>query len=378
MSTARAGLIMTGVLALVMFALGAMSAAAAPSSAGDPVHGKYIFEATGACGCHGPDLAGYKPGAPREQSGEIFTGPFGSVTAKNITPDKDTGIGGWADDQIIGAIRNGIDDQGLPLFPIMPYTTYHFMSNSDVRDLVAYLRTVPAVKNDVPDNSLKGPVPPPPALPPSPATAPTSGLERGRYLVSAVSDCGSCHTPSLPSGAPDRARLLAGSTVSNQVASNLTPDKVTGIGNWTDSEVAAVLRMGLEPEGTSVQGLMGEVVHGTPLSGGGFNQLTDSDLRAIIAYLRSIPAVSNTPATGAGFRLGFKAMSDMLPSMVGIPLDNEHVAPNGDTVQDTTGGLLVWRKSDGVVTFTDGSTTWLNGPDGLQKRPNGTKLSWEH
>lgn len=369
MTTTRLGLIMAGVLALVLLALGAMSVAAAPLGAGDPAKGRYIVAADGGCGCHGPDLAGFKADAPPEQSGVIFQGPFGSVTAKNITPDKDTGIGDWTDEQITNAIRNGVDNEGKPLFPIMPYTSYHFMSNGDVADLVAYLRTLPAVSNDAPENKLNIPVPAPPPLPPSPAVAPTSGLERGRYLVTAISICGDCHTPVLPNGAPDATKFLAGGIVEDQVAPNLTPDKVTGIGRWTDAEIVGVLRYALEPEGTIVSGLMMEQDTGTRGSGG-YSRLTDADDQAIVAFLRSIPPVSNVATNGSGFKLGFKDTSDMLPDIVGLPLENEHPTAGGDTIQTTTGGLLVWRRADNVTAFTDGAITWVNGPAGLQQMPN--------
>src|SRR5512142_1370659 len=95
------GVIVTAALWLAVASI----AFAAPSGAGDPVKGKYIFAAGGGCGCHGANLAGFRADGP--PFGEIFNGPFGSVPATNITPDKDTGIGDWTDAQIIDAIRNG-------------------------------------------------------------------------------------------------------------------------------------------------------------------------------------------------------------------------------------------------------------------------------
>ncbi len=376
MRASRPTLMLAGVVALSLSALGAASVAASPSAAGDPAKGRYIVAANGGCDCHGPDLAGFKEDAPAAQSGEMFRGAFGSVTAKNITPDKETGIGDWTDDEVINAIRNGVDADGMPLFPIMPYVSFHFMSNTDVADLVAFLRTIPAVRNDVPENELNVSVPAPPSLPPSPATAPTSGIERGRYLVSAISICGNCHTPSLPSGVPDTSKFLAGGTIENEIAANLTPDKVTGIGNWTDAQIAAVLRFALEPEGTRVSGLMFYLDGGIPLSGG-FSQLTDSDRGAIVAFLRTIPAVSNVAANGAGFQFGFKTLSDLLPAIVGLPLENQHPVANGDILQQTTGGVLQYRPSTNVPSFTDGFMTWLLGPFGLQERLNTQRFDWE-
>jgi|GEM_PF-1022405 len=366
-----------GVMATLALWLAVASIAfAAPSGAGDPVKGKYIFAAGGACDCHGPDLAGFKPGAAPGQGGNIFNGPFGSVPATNITPDKQTGIGSWTDDQLINAIRNGVDDGGNQLFPIMPYLSYHFMSDADVRDLVAYLRTIPAVPNSVSERQLNGPVPPAPPLPPSPAAAPTSGVDRGRYLVSAVSVCGDCHTPKTPAGAPDMTKLLAGAPLQTgpsefQYPSNLTPDQLTGIGTWTERQIAVSLKTGLQPHSEPFAGIMASVVDR------GYGQLTDADATAIASYLKSIPAVSNLPTNGAGFGLGFKTLSDLIPDVVGLPLQSEQHATNGDAVQVTTNGLLAWRKADNFTAFTDGSTTWGNGPLGLQQRLNTQRFDWE-
>ena len=364
------------VLPVTLLVAAATVALAAPNAAGDSVKGKYVFTAAASCDCHGPDLAGFKPGAAPGHGGEIFSGPFGSVPAPNITPDKATGIGGWTDAQIINAIQNGVDDSGGQLFPIMPYNSYHFMSRADAADLVAYLRTIPAVSNSVPDRKLNGPVPAPPPLPPSPATAPTSGVDRGRYLVSAVATCGDCHTPKTPAGAPDMSKLLAGAPLQTgpsevQYPSNITPDNLTGIGTWTPEQIITLLKTGLRPHGEPVAGIMAAMV------AHGYNQLTAADGAAIASYLKSIPAVGNLPTNGAGFRLGFKALADLIPDVVGLPLENERYAANGDAVQTTTNGLLVWRKADNITAFTNGSTTWLNGPFGLQHRPNAQRLDWE-
>ena len=283
----------------LLVALALVAVAATPPGAGDPAKGKYIFAVNGGCGCHGPNLAGYKQGGPAELPasapfGELFAGPFGSVPATNITPDKDTGVGNWTDDQLIHALRDGIDNGGEQLFPIMPSNTFHFMSDGDVQDLVAYLRTVPAVSNKVPERTLMGPVPPAPPLPPSPASSPTSGVERGKYLVTAVGDCSSCHTPTTPQGAPDQTKFLAGAAMPRaggkfEIANNITPDKSTGIGSWTEQQVVALLKTGTLPDGTKTKGLMAEVLVG------GMNQLTDADAQAIATYLKTIPPVSNVP-----------------------------------------------------------------------------------
>jgi len=286
----------------ILVTLALVAAAAAPPRAGDAAKGKYLVSVNGGCGCHGPNLAGYKQGGPAELPesapfGELFAGPFGSVSAANITSDKDTGVGKWTDDQLMRAIRDGVDDAGERLFPIMPM--YHFLADADVADLVAYLRTVPAVSNKVPARTLTGPVPPAPSLPPAPASAPTSGVERGKYLVTAIGDCSACHTPTTPEGAPDQTKYLAGSVLPRaggkfEIVKNITPDKTTGIGNWTEQQIVALLKTGTLPDGTKTKSALK-----MGLIAGGFNQITDADALAIAAYLKTIPAVSNVPKAPA-------------------------------------------------------------------------------
>ncbi len=280
-----------------------VAAEGAPNLApGDPQRGKYVLELGQCAGCHGQNLAGWRAGGPPEQPesapfGELFAGPFGTAPARNITPDRETGVGSWTDEQLIEAIRNGREPKGSQLFPIMPYLTFHFMSDQDVSDLVAFLRTVPPVGNRVPERNLTGPLPPLPPLPPSPAQAPTSGLDRGGYLANAVVGCGDCHTPLSTSGAPDRSRQLAGWFVPRaegrfEIAPNITPDPTTGIGRWSSEDIIHLLKTGERPFGLPpVKGLMKLVIEEPPL--GGLNQLTDSDAQAITAYLRSIPPISN-------------------------------------------------------------------------------------
>jgi mono/diheme cytochrome c family protein len=275
------GLMMLGSLSLASASVA--FSASPPKATGDATRGAYVFSAAAGCDCH-TTQAGLLAG------GMKFTGPFGTVYSRNITQDTDTGIGGWTDQQMIDAIRTGKDDQGMQLFPIMPYASYSGMSDQDVADLVAYLRTIPPIKNNVPDNQLNFPVPPftPSGAPP--ATAPSSGTERGAYLVSHVADCGGCHTPSKADGSPDISKMLAGNfTPDLGIVPNITPDNDTGIGTWTTDQIVTLLHTGKKPDGTQVTGAMAGVVQS------GFKNLTDADVQAIAAYLKTITAVRNTP-----------------------------------------------------------------------------------
>lgn len=270
--------------ALGVFWFAAQTAAAAPpvqELKGDPGRGAYVFAAAAGCGCHITE-AGFLAG------GTKYEGPFGTVHSKNLTSDPETGLGNWTEAEIVTAFRTGKTKDGEQLFPIMPYHTFSGMADQDAYDLAAFIKTAPPIKNALPEDKLNFPVPafnPPPA----PATAPTEGLERGKYLVNNVSDCGGCHTPTDAQGNPDMSKILAGAPVEGELSANITPDEATGIGKWTAEQIANLLKTGQKPDGSSVKGLMMLVVQG------GFSKLTDADRLAIANYIKTVPAVNNVP-----------------------------------------------------------------------------------
>ncbi len=282
------------VLALAFLAAGGgpASAAAQPSAA-EVARGRYIFGAAGGCGCH------TVPGQPVNAGGRRYDGPYGTVYSTNITPDRETGIGAWTDEQVIAAIRLGRRPNGERLLPVHPYPVFNGMAAEDLRALVAFLRTVPPVNR--PNQPRRITVPffesvflpawlaafapretPPPA-------APTGGLARGEYLVRAVGHCGECHTPRTLTYAPDNSRFLAGNPngPENSVVPNITPDPQTGL-TWSEEEIAEYLATGNKPDGDVAAGLMAEVIQGTLA---GYKDLTRADRLAIARYLKSIPPV---------------------------------------------------------------------------------------
>jgi len=254
-----------------------------------------VFGAAAGCGCHTEP----KKGA-LNAGGRKYEGPFGTVYSTNITPDRQTGIGAWTDDQMITAIRLGRRPNGERLVPVHPYTIFNGMAEEDLRALVAYLRSVPPVTRQ---NTPRRLVPlfesvllpgwlatfavretPPPS-------APTSGLARGEYLVRAVGHCGECHTPRGMTQAVDNSRLLAGNATHPEgKMPNITPDKATGIGDWTEDEIADYLGSGNRPDGDVAGGLMGEIIQGTSA---GYKDMTKADRLAIAKFLKSIPPVRN-------------------------------------------------------------------------------------
>jgi mono/diheme cytochrome c family protein len=270
--------------------------ARAQASAQELVRGKYVFGATGGCGCH------TVKDQPVNAGGRRYDGPFGTIYSTNITPDRETGIGTWTDEQIITAIRLGRRPSGERLLPVHPYPVFNGMAAGDLRALVTFLRTVPPVKRANQPKRITVPLFESVFLPAwlaafapretPPASAPTSGLARGEYLVRAVAHCGECHSPRTLTMATDNGRFLGGNPKGPEDAAipNITPDRDTGIGTWTVEQIAEYLGTGTKPDGDVAGGLMAEVIDGT-LSG--YKDLTEADRLAIAQYLKSIPAVSN-------------------------------------------------------------------------------------
>lgn len=276
---------------LVLCMLGA-SIFASSAAAGDAARGKEIFALAGGCGCHTPE------NGPVGAGGRALPTPFGTFYGTNLTPDAETGLGGWSDAEIAAAIRLGDLRDGGVEAPVMPYYLYAGMADRDVEDLVAYLRELPAVRN--PNRAPETMVPIPRLAyrawrwwftgnnAASPA-APTGAVERGRYLVNHVSICGDCHTPRSRFGALRGDRYLAGTRhgPDGKSVPNITPDEDTGVGDWSVDELAEVLQSGMLPDFDNVQGLMAEVVDGIA-GGAGYKDAPLNDRKSIAAYLKTV------------------------------------------------------------------------------------------
>ncbi|MBI4674435.1 MAG: cytochrome c [Chloroflexi bacterium] len=313
--------------ALLMMAIAALNATvqAAPpvqELKGDAQRGAYVFAAAAGCGCH-ITAAGFLAGGQK-----FDLGPAGVVYSRNITSDPETGIGNWTEAEIVTTIRTGKTPDGETLFPVMPYMTYSGMADQDAYDLAAFIKTAPPIKNETPKDDIKVPIPPF-SPPKAPATAPTEGVTRGEYLVKNVSDCSGCHTPTDAQGAPDMTKFLAGAPIEGELSANITPDKETGIGNWTEEQIANLLKTGQRPDGSAVSGLMALVVQG------GFSKLTDADRAAIAAYLKTIPAVNNVPKAPA-------ALPSTGGNLYNLPLTLALVSLGGVLL---IVGVFVWRSS---------------------------------
>lgn len=233
--------------------------------------------------------------------GEVPT-PFGTFYGTNITPDSETGIGRWTDTEIDAAIRTGVARGKGVESPTMPYYLYAGMTDDDVADLIAYLRTLPAAHRA--NRPHEGELPLARwayrawrllffGQPERPAQAPAGGLERGRYLVEHVSICVDCHTPRTALGVPDRAKYLAGTAhgPGGDPVPNITPHE-TGIGDWDVDDIVNLLTFGMLPDFDNVQGLMAEVVDGHG-GGPGYKDAPESERRAIAEYVKSVPPIDN-------------------------------------------------------------------------------------
>ncbi len=270
--------------------------------------GRYVYGEVAHCaGCHnGRDWSKFSAPSEPGQIGAGFAFPAelglpGTVAASNLTPDRETGLGGWTDGEIVRAIREGVSRDGRALFPFMPYPQYRSMSDEDVFAVVAYLRTLPAVKKRQPVSALDFPVNLLMKFQPRPvdghvdAPARSSRLAYGEYLVK-MGNCIECHSPM------ERGEIIAGKEYSGGRefpvggftvrSANITPDEESGIGRWSEDRFVAKFKdygnMNLEnaPKHTQANFTLMPWVE--------LASMREEDLRAIYTYLRTVRPVYNS------------------------------------------------------------------------------------
>ena len=238
------------------------------------------------------------PGHRRFAGGRPIETPFGNIVAPNITPDRETGIGAWTDDEFDAAVRKGVRRDGSPLYPAMPYNAYTKMTREEVLAIRAYLNTVEPVHHAVVANTLPFPFNIRFAMHVWDALYFTQGeykadpgksaeWNRGAYLVSGPAHCGACHTPKTLLGGDKTSQYLQGSKIQGWFAPDITGDKTRGIGNWSVEEIAAYLRAG-HTQNSAATGPMAEAVSLST------SHWKDSDLNAIAVYLKSVPGREDT------------------------------------------------------------------------------------
>jgi mono/diheme cytochrome c family protein len=287
----------------VMIGLSAIVINVTAASGEPPVErGSYLVNSIMACGnCHTPKNAVGQPIVDKELAGgSSFTVPPFNATASNITPDIETGIGNWTNDEIKRAITEGVRPNhgrfpGTPLAAVMAVNFFKALLPSDLDAVVAYLRAVKPVRNAVPDPVYKAPVHHE-VYPDAEAGFTEESLrdpvKKGAYLVT-IGHCMECHStrekgvsdfvnglgrggrqfgPALVQGFPADWQ---GST-----ARNITSHKTAGIGDWSDAEIKRAITQGVRRDGTKLK---------PPMSYASYAKMTDADLNAIVAYLRTVP-----------------------------------------------------------------------------------------
>jgi mono/diheme cytochrome c family protein len=254
--------------------------------------GAYLARAADCEACHTTsDGKPYAGGLP-------FKLPFGTLYSTNITPDKETGIGNYSDQDFLNAVHRGIRDDGARLYPAMPFASYTYMTDDDALAIKAYLFSLPPVHAPDPENTLSFPFNQRWAmtfwsavfnrdsrLEPDASKSPE--WNRGAYLSEALAHCGECHTPRNLAFALDNRRKFVGAVTAGWRAFNISSDNATGIGGWSDDDLVSYLAIGHANGHGTASGPMGEAVDRS------FNYMVPADIHAVVAYLRTVPPITS-------------------------------------------------------------------------------------
>jgi mono/diheme cytochrome c family protein len=276
----RTGLIVAGLLAV-----------AGSAFAQTPVErGKYLVNTVLTCqNCHTPKGERGAPVFERDlSSGLSWDEPPFKVTASNITQDKETGIGNWSDADIKKALQKGERPNGVRLAAIMPSDFYEILTPGDLDAIVAYLRTVKPVKQQTPTPEYRIALPrhiPPGAEKPFAEADMADKVKKGFYLVT-IGHCMECHTPMGPKGREFETSYGKGGfdfpgPWGKSTSRNITSHKEKGIGAWSDDEIKRAITKGVSKDGSPLK---------PPMGYGFYANMTDGDLDAVVAYLRTVPA----------------------------------------------------------------------------------------
>jgi mono/diheme cytochrome c family protein len=254
--------------------------------------GAYLMRSIVACGnCHTPGSLEGRPDTKREMAGGVrFDEPPFTAYAPNLTPDPETGLGKWTDVQIVAAIREGRRPDGSIIGPPMPIELYRGISDRDAHAIVAYLRNLKPIRNRAPKSVYR--IPLPPAYGPPVGSVPEAPrgdrLRYGAYLAGPLGHCTECHTPMTAPGRRDFANQLGAGGFpligawGTSFSANITPDKETGIGEWTDAELKRAITQGLRRDGDKMY---------PPMAYHFYKNIAAEDLDAIVGYLRSLKPI---------------------------------------------------------------------------------------
>ncbi len=269
--------------------------AAALEQGGDAGRGELVFHGGGCASCHAT------PGQPdrtRLGGGLQLKTAFGTFVSPNISPSQADGIGSWTTADLANAMLRGVSPEGAHYYPAFPYTTYAHAKLEDVRDLMAYLRTLPAVDGKAPAHDVSFPFSfrrglglwkllflDPTPLRDDPGQS--AAWNRGHYLVNALGHCAECHSPrNLAGGIVTAQRFAGGPDAEGRGwVPNIT---ARGIGSWSWGDIAELLATGFTPDYDSVGSSMADVVRNT-------GALPKADRDAMAEYLKSLAAVDGPP-----------------------------------------------------------------------------------
>ena len=287
-----AGLFAISVAVPVCLAAGPNNTNASDSNATNSdlvAKGKYLSDAGDCAACH------TKPGGEAFAGGRYLDTPFGPLPSPNITPDQETGIGKITDDQFYRVFHQGIGSNGQYLYPAMPYPWYTKVTREDVLAIKAYLLSLKPVHSPELPNKMGFPFNVRTGLVAwnqaffhegtfQPDPGKSADVNRGAYLVQGLGHCGECHNGHSLLGSGSAAKPLQGGQIQDWYAPNLTSDVHQGIGKYTDDQLVTYLKTGQAQGMGAAAGPMAETVHDS------LSKLTEQDLRAIVAYLKSTPA----------------------------------------------------------------------------------------
>jgi mono/diheme cytochrome c family protein len=286
-STREKAMIRSGLLGIA----GLLAVAAAADAQSPAERGGYLVNTIMTChNCHTPmGMSG--PQLDKALSGGLrFNEPPFDVTASNITPDPETGIGKWSDADIKKSMRDGVRPNGVRLAVVMPTGFYKVLTPGDLDGIVAYLRTITPIKNKVRDPVYKMQIPD--QVPPGAGKAMSNAdlndkVKHGFYLAT-IGHCLECHTPfgQPGSGVDFRNSLGKGGREFKgpwgvSVSRNITSSKTKGIGNWSDADIKRAITQGVRKDGSKLKPPMGYPFYA---------KMTDGDVDAMVAYLRTLPA----------------------------------------------------------------------------------------
>ena len=306
-----AGVALFGAAGLATLELAPRNAQAANEPASQPptvtasadviAKGKYLTDMGDCAGCH------VAPGGAYMAGGQYMEMPFGVLSTPNITPDHDTGIGYYTDDNFIRLMRHGVRPNGQYIYPAMPYVWYNSLSRDDLLAIKAYLFTLKPVHAPRQPNKVWFPFNIRPAIAlwdvafvpnvefkPDPKQSDL--VNRGDYIVNGLEHCGACHNNRNFLGNGSLSLKILGGPITMWYAPNIHPDNLSGIGRYSTEDMVEYFKKGHSEGMGTVAGPMSETVKWST------SKLTDEDLHAITAYLKSRPATASYQARTSAYR----------------------------------------------------------------------------